>query len=82
MRLCTLAERVVSSAQRICQSIIKVSEGLRRFQEVSSFNREQCVVSSCSGWKPVLLVTVGKCFSICLRIMVMLFTAGWKPVPH
>ena len=39
-------------------------------------------MSSGSGWKPVLLVTVGKCFSICLRIMVMLFTAGWKPVPH
>ena len=40
------------------------------------------LVTSGSGWKPVLLVTVGKCDSICLRIMVMLLTAGWKPVPH
>ena len=28
------------------------------------------------------LSAVGKCVSICLRIMIILFTAGWKPVPH
>ena len=39
------------------------------------------LVTSGSGWKPVLLVTVGKCDSICLRIKVMLLNAGWKPVP-
>ena len=29
---------------------------------------EQRVASSGSGWKPALLVTVGKCDSICQRI--------------
>ena len=35
------------------------------------------VVGSGSGWKPALLVTVGKCDSICLRIKTMpLLLAG------
>ena len=43
---------------------------------------EQGVVSSGSGWKPALLVTVGKCDSICLRIKDSIPTSGWKPVPR
>ena len=35
-----------------------------------------------SGWKPALLVTVGKCVSICLRIKDSIPTSGWKPVPN
>ena len=35
-----------------------------------------------SGWKPALLVTVGKCVCICLRIKDSIPTSGWKPVPH
>ena len=54
---------------------------LEEGQRVSSLKRELWIVSSGSGWKPVLWVTVGKCVSICLRIMVTHTTAGWKPVP-
>ena len=55
---------------------------LEEGQRVSSLKRELWIVSSGSGWKPVLWVTVGKCVSICLRVMVILLTAGWKPVPQ
>ena len=34
------------------------------------------------GWKPILLVTVGKCDSICPRVTTSIsHPPGWKPVP-
>ena len=34
------------------------------------------------GWRPILLVTVGKCDSICLRVTTSIsHPPGWKPVP-
>ena len=34
------------------------------------------------GWRPILLVTVGKCVSICLRVTTSIsHLPGWKPVP-